>query len=160
MSNFKSLKRGDKHSRHSLARLNAVQALYQLENGEQSVVDVIEEFKEHRLGSELDGDQFKDADKPLFEDIVSSSCDRLTEIDETILAALDKGRNLDRLEMIMRALLRAAAYEFIARIDTPAKVLIKEYMDISRAFFVGQEPIFINGVLDKLAKNLRAGEFE
>ncbi len=60
----------------------------------------------------------------------------------------------------MRALLRAAAYEFIARIDTPAKVLIKEYMDISRAFFVGQEPIFINGVLDKLAKNLRAGEFE
>lgn len=159
MSNLKSLKRGDKHSRHSLARMNAVQALYQLENAEQSAADVIAEFKEHRLGTELDGDQFKDADKPLFEDIVLATWQRLEEIDAQILAALDKDRDLNRLEMIMRALLRAATYEFLARIDTPAKVLIKEYMDLSRAFFVGKEPVFVNGVLDKLAKTLRAGEF-
>jgi N utilization substance protein B len=159
MSN-RTEKRGDKHSRRTLARLNAVQALYQLEHDDQPPQVVVEEFLTHRVGAEMDGDQFKDSDKPLFEDIVLHTKERQEEIDALISGVLEKDRTLDRLEVVLRTLLRAATYEFLARIDSPAKVLIKEYVGISRTFFTGKEPALVNGVLDKIAKQVRAAEFE
>ena len=158
--NVRSEKRGDKHSRRTLARLNAVQALYQLEHDSKSPREVVDEFLLHRVGKELDGDQFKDSDKPLFEDIVLNTNARQTEIDALIAARLEKDRTTDRLEVVLLCLLRAATYEFLARIDMPAKVLIKEYVGIARTFFTGKEPALVNGVLDKIAKELRPGEFE
>jgi len=153
-------KRGDKHSRRTLARLNAVQALYQLEHDPQAPKTVVDEFLAHRVGAEMDGDQFKDSDKPLFEDIVLHTKERQEEIDLLISGALEKDRTPDRLEVVLLAVLRAATYEFLARIDSPAKVLIKEYVGIARTFFTGKEPALVNGVLDKIAKQVRAAEFE
>ena len=134
--NARSEKRGDKHSRRTLARLNAVQALYQLEHDPRPAEEVVEEFLLHRIGAELDGDQFKDSDKPLFRDIVIHTRERQAEIDALIADRLEKDR-----------------------IDSPAKVLIKEYIGIARSFFTGKEPALVNGVLDKIAKELRPGEF-
>ena len=94
--NVRSEKRGDKHSRRTLARLNAVQALYQLEHDSKSPREVVEEFLLHRVGKELDGDQFKDSDKPLFEDIVLNTAARQEEIDALIAARLEKDRKTDR----------------------------------------------------------------
>lgn len=156
----RSEKRGDKHSRRTLARLNAVQALYQLEHDARSADEVVEEFLQHRIGAELDGDQFKDSDKPLFSDIVLNATARGEEIDALIADALEKDRTTDRLEVVLRALLRAATYEFLARVDMPAKVLIKEYVGIARSFFTGREPSLVNGVLDRIAKQVRPAEFE
>ncbi|USG60073.1 transcription antitermination factor NusB [Sneathiella marina] len=153
-------KRGDKHSRRTLARLNAVQALYQLEHDEQDPRIVVEEFLQHRVGAEVDGDQFKDSDKPLFEDIVLNTKARQEEIDALITAALEKDRETGRLEVVLLAVLRAATYEFLARIDMPAKILIKEYVGIARTFFTGKEPSLVNGVLDNIAKQVRAAEFD
>ena len=158
--NARSEKRGDKHSRRTLARLNAVQALYQLEHDSRPAVEVVEEFLLHRVGKELDGDQFKDSDKPLFKDIVLNARARQEEIDALIAARLEKDRTTERLEVVLLCLLRAATYEFLARVDTPAKVLIKEYIGIARTFFTGKEPALVNGVLDKIAKELRGGEFD
>lgn len=158
--NKRAEKRGDKHSRRTLARLNAVQALYQLEHDEQDPRIVVEEFLQHRVGAEVDGDQFKDSDKPLFEDIVLNAKARQEEIDALITAALEKDRETGRLEVVLLALLRAATYEFLARIDMPAKVLIKEYVGIARTFFTGKEPSLVNGVLDNIAKQVRAAEFD
>tara|TARA_R100000005_G_C4999629_1_gene206401 strand:- start:896 stop:1375 length:480 start_codon:yes stop_codon:yes gene_type:complete len=157
--NARSEKRGDKHSRRTLARLNAVQALYQLEHDPRPAEEVVEEFLLHRIGAELDGDQFKDSDKPLFRDIVIHTRERQAEIDALIADRLEKDRTTDRLEVVLLCLLRAATYEFLARIDSPAKVLIKEYIGIARSFFTGKEPALVNGVLDKIAKELRPGEF-
>ncbi|PHQ70328.1 MAG: transcription antitermination factor NusB [Sneathiella sp.] len=153
-------RRGDKHSRRRLARLNAVQALYQLEHDAESPKIVVDEFLAHRIGAEMDGDQFKDSDKPLFEDIVLHTKERQEEIDLLIADALEKGRTPDRLEVVLLALLRAATYEFLGRVDMPAKLLIKEYVGIARTFFTGKEPALVNGVLDKIAKQVRAAEFE
>jgi transcription antitermination protein NusB len=158
--NIRAQKRGDKHSRRTLARLNAVQALYQLEHDDQDPQIVVDEFLQHRVGAEVDGDLFKDSDKPLFEDIVLNAKARQEEIDALISAALEKDRQTGRLEVVLLALLRAATYEFLARIDMPAKVLIKEYVGIARTFFTGKEPSLVNGVLDNIAKQVRAAEFD
>jgi len=158
--NARTDRRGDKHSRRTLARLNAVQALYQLEHDAREPKEIVAEFLQHRVGAELDGDQFKDSDKPLFEDIVLNTKAREAEIDGMIAATLEKERTTDRLEVVLRVLLRAATYEFLARIDSPAKVLIKEYVGIARTFFTGKEPSLVNGVLDKIAKQVRSAEFD
>ena len=159
--NARSDRRGDKHSRRTLARLNAVQALYQLEQDDSRTArEVVEEFLLHRVGAEMDGDQFKDSDKPLFEDIVIHAKERQEEIDGMIAETLEKERKTDRLEVVLLVLLRAATYEFLARIDSPAKVLIKEYVGIARTFFTGKEPALVNGVLDKIAKRVRSAEFD
>ncbi|MEH6474060.1 MAG: transcription antitermination factor NusB [Sneathiella sp.] len=158
MSN-KSEKRGDKHSRRTLARLNAVQAFYQMGMEECSAANVVEQFLSHRLGAEIDGDQFKDTDKNLFRDLVTGADERLTEIDAEIQSKLDKERTLERLDLVMQACLRIAVYELMARIDTKAVVIITEYVALAKTFFTGKEPAFVNGVLDRIARDLRSGEF-
>lgn len=159
MSN-KSEKRGDKHSRRTLARLNAVQAFYQMGIEEQSANDIVEEFLTHRLGAEIDDVQFKDSDKALFKDLVIGAKERIEEIDAKIEAVLDKDRTIGRLELVLQATLRVAVYELLARIDSKAKVIITEYVGIARTFFTGNEPSFVNGVLDRLARSIRPEEFE
>ena len=159
MSN-KSEKRGDKHSRRTLARLNAVQAFYQMGIEEQSASDIVEEFLTHRLGAEIDDVQFKDSDKALFKDLVIGAKERLEEIDEHIEAVLDKERTISRLELVLQATLRVAVYELLARIDSNAKVVISEYVGIAKTFFTGNEPSFVNGVLDRIARSVRSAEFD
>lgn len=143
--------------RRSAARLGAVQALYQMEqSGGDAVPDVvISEFVEHRLGREVDGMLFAEADKDLFADIVGGVARRRTEIDEAITGALSKNWKLKRLEIIMASVLRCGTYELMARPDIPTAVVIDEYMDVAHAFYPGDEPAFVNGVLDRLARELR-----
>jgi transcription antitermination protein NusB len=130
-----------------------------MELGGLSAAGVIEEFRTHRLGREIEGVTYAEADAALFADIVSGQQQRAAEIDRLIAERLDKDRLLERLEAILRAILRAGTYEFLARPDVPARVIISEYLDVAHAFFSGSEPGFANGVLDGLAHDLRVGEF-
>ncbi|MBO6825713.1 MAG: transcription antitermination factor NusB [Sneathiella sp.] len=158
--NYKAEKRGDKHSRRTLARLNAVQAYYQKGMDDISATDIVEEFLAHRVGAEIDGLQFKDADKNLFRDLVIGTEERIEEIDTRVNTVLDKDRTIDKLDLIMQACLRVAVYELLARVDTKGVVVITEYVGLARTFFTGKEPTFVNGVLDRLARDIRPGEFE
>lgn len=140
----------------SAARLAAVQALYQLElSDEPQVPSTVKEFIEHRLGAEVDGEQFVDADSNLFSDVVTGGWDRREEWDQLIMPCLSKDWSLERLEPIVRAIFRAGAYELSARVDVPTAVVINEYLDVAHAFYERTEASFVNGVLDKLAKNIR-----
>lgn len=140
----------------SAARLGAVQALYQIEaDPQQDPRLTAEEFRAHRLGKEIDGELYAAADASLFEDILLGVCERQTDLDERIRAALVRSWPLNRLEAVMRAILRAGAYELLSRPDVPTAVIINEYLDIAHAFFDGEEPRFANGVLDKLARDIR-----
>jgi len=149
-------KRGVKGSR-SAARLGAVQALYQSELAQTAPSLVISEYMDHRLGKEMEGDRYKAADRAFFKDIVEGVSRRLPEVDEAIKAALPAKWPLDRLENLVRAILRCGAYEIMVRPDVPTPVIINEYMDVAHAFFAEGEPSFINGVLDTLARRLRPG---
>jgi len=141
----------------SASRLAAVQALYQLELSDEPKTELtVQEFIEHRLGAEVEGDQFVDADSDLFADIVKGGWDRSEEWDRLVTECLTKDWTLERLEPVVRAIFRAGAYELSARVDVPTAVVINEYLDVAHAFYERTEASFVNGVLDKLAKNIRS----
>jgi transcription antitermination protein NusB len=145
--------------RRSAARLAAVQAVYQLElNPEVKPESVVREFTRHRFGHEIDGDQYAEADPALFADIVCGVAADQAQLDSAISAALTPDWPLPRLDAVLRAILRAGAYELAHRHDVPPRVSISEYTAVAYAFFTGKEPGLANGVLDKLARTLRASE--
>jgi N utilization substance protein B len=147
--------RGKAPSRRALARLAAVQALYQIDLTSADAANVISEFREHRI----DGEGGK-ADGEFFAAIVAGVGVRREEIDALLTPLLAEGWALPRLETVLRATLRAGAFELLARGDVPARVVIDEYVGVARAFFSDKEPGVVNGILDKLARSLRADEFE
>ena len=149
--------------RRSVARLLAVQALYQIDvnriaPSSAEVETVVGEFVKHRLGQEIEGENYGEADRALFADIVRGASSRQAELDGMLSAALSEEWPLHRLETILRAILRAGAYELLGRADVPPRVVISEYLDVAHAFFAGKEPGMVNGVLDRLARVLRQDE--
>ena len=145
--------------RRSVARLTAVQALYQLElNRGVDPETVVREFARHRFGHEIDGDQYGEADPALFSDIVRGVAAGQERLDATISAVLTEEWPLSRLDSVLRAILRAGTYELAHRSDVPPRVSISEYTAVAHAFFVGKEPGLANGVLDRLGRTLRAAE--
>jgi transcription antitermination protein NusB len=146
--------------RRSVARLAAVQALYQLEANPEADPDaVIGEFARHRFGEETDDDRLGEADRTLFADIVRGVSDDQERLDAGISAALTEEWHLLRLDSVLRAILRAGTYELVHRHDVPPRVCLKEYTVIAHAFFTGKEPGFANGVLNRIAHTLRAADF-
>ena len=152
-------KHGRKANRRGAARLAAVQALYQLELNPGLGADaVIREFVRDRLGREIDGELYGEADVELFADIVRGVGGDRERLDETLSAALSEEWPLGRLETILRLILEAGAYELARRPDIPPRVTMSEYVGIAHAFFSGSEPGLANGVLDHLARALRGTE--
>lgn len=146
-------------ARQSAARLAAVQALYQTDHSGARPDDVLEEFLRFRLGDSFDTAHDVAPSKSLFTQIVRGVADRRAALDEMIGGALSGKWSAERLEYILRAILRAGAYELEARSNTPARVVITEYVDVAHAFYDGQEPALVNGVLDRIARALRPAEF-
>lgn len=138
----------------SAARLAVVQALYQLEMGGGPVSRALQEFIDHRLGAELEGDRYAPADIAFFTDVLTGAAARLEEIDALIAGHLQPGWSLDRLDRALRQILRAGAYELIARPDVPTAVIITEYVDVAHSFHEPQEAAFVNGLLDRAARTL------
>ena len=141
------------------ARLAAVQALYQMELGGTTLPEVIAEFETYRLGKEVDGAQYRDADAAFFRDIVTGVVRDQMKLDPAVDEALAAGWPLTRIDATLRAILRSGAYELSSRRDVPSRVVISEYVDVAKAFFEDDTPGVVNAVLDGLARTLRPGEF-
>ncbi|MBB5733357.1 N utilization substance protein B [Altererythrobacter atlanticus] len=139
----------------SAARLAAVQALYQRQMESISLPRLLDEFHQHRLGREIEDAQYADAEVAFFDDIVSGVDARLEEIDTVLSERLSEGWSLKRLDKTMLQILRAGAYELLARADVPVGTAISEYVDVAHAFFDEREAKFVNGVLDGVAKAVR-----
>ncbi|HUQ13942.1 MAG TPA: transcription antitermination factor NusB [Novosphingobium sp.] len=139
----------------SAARLAAVQALYQHEMEATAVPTLLHEFHQHRLGAEIEDDQYAEADVDFFNDVVKGAAARRDEIDALIGGKLASGWSLARLDRTMLQILRAGAYELIARADVTVATIIDEYVDVAHAFFDAREAKFVNGLLDALAKDVR-----
>ena len=140
----------------SAARLAAVQALYQHEMEAVPVARLLKEFHDHRLGATIEDAQYVDAEREFFDDLVTGVGSRCAEIDAAISAKLADGWSLSRLDRPMRAILRAGAYELLARPDVPVGSVISEYVDVAHAFYDKRESGFVNGLLDAIAKEARA----
>jgi transcription antitermination protein NusB len=164
----------------SFARLAAVQALYQMDMAQTDIADVLAQFETYRFPVELKPDEGEPAetvsradptsadadgilpaspDHAFFADIVRGVVRLQSDIDPALDGLLASGWRLGRIDSILRAILRSAAYELQARGDVPARVIINDYVDVAHSFFAGDEPKVTNAVLDKLAKKLRPKEF-
>ena len=139
----------------SAARLAAVQALYQMEMEGTPLARLLHEFHEHRLGATIEDQTYEEAEVDFFDDVVSGADSRRAEIDALIAERLAEGWSLERLDRPMRAILRAGAYELLARPDVPVATVISEYVDVAHAFYDKRETGFVNGLLDAIAKAAR-----
>jgi N utilization substance protein B len=141
----------------SAARLAAVQALYQHQLENTPTARLLDEFHQHRLGMTDDEEEaeFADAEVDFFDDLVKGTLARREEIDELLTSKLAEGWTLRRLDKTMLQILRAGAYELLARPDVPVAAAISEWVDVAKAFFEDREAKFVNGVLDAVAKSVR-----
>jgi N utilization substance protein B len=141
------------------ARLGAVQALYQMDVGGATLPAVVAEFEAHRLGRELEGEQLRPADLAFFRSLVGGVVEMQRDIDPLIHTALPAAWPLTRIDLTLRAILRCGVFELLERRDVPGRVVITEYVDIAKAFFEGDEPGLVNGVLDAVGRQERPQEF-
>jgi N utilization substance protein B len=146
------------------ARVAAVQALFQSEQAAENPEAVIEQFVRHRLGPNDAEEGYPegrvpDADVRLFAKLVRAAAGKIETIDAALAEVLSKDWPLDKLDPVLRALLRAAGAELMTPHEPPMRVVINEYLDIAHGFFTGDEPKFANGVLEAMARRFRADEF-
>jgi len=145
-------------SRRQAARLAAVQALYQWQEGAHGPGEIIEQFLSVRIGETGEGSMRRDADRPLFKDVVEGTVAHKDELEQTVSAALAQEWTWARVDRLVRAILLAGAYELLHRSDVPPKVAINEYVEIAHAFYDQGEPSFVNSVLDRVARQARSAE--
>ena len=147
---------GPRRSRErATARLAAVQALYQHEMESTAQAKLLDEFHQHRLGREIEDEQYAEADVDFFDDLVIGALHRREEIDALLSERLAQGWSLTRLDKTMLQILRVGTYELLARPDIPVGTAISEYVDVAHAFFDEREAKFVNGVLDAVSKAVR-----
>src|SRR3569623_978301 len=139
----------------SAARLAAVQALYQHDMEGTPLPRLLREFHDHRLGATIEDETYHDAERAPPDATATGVDARREEIDSLIAGRLAQGWTLERLDRPMRAILRAGAYELIARADVPVGSVISEYVDVAHAFYDKRESGFVNGLLDAIAKEAR-----
>lgn len=145
-------------NKRGAARLAAVQALYQMDVSGGGVLETAAEYETFRLGKEIDGEQYREADAAWFRSILSGVVGRQKQLDPMIRNALTDDWPLSRLDSTLRAILRAGVFELTTIKDLPPAVVISEYVDIARAFYEdGEEPRLVNAVLDRIAKDRKAG---
>jgi transcription antitermination factor NusB len=140
----------------TVARLTAVQALYQMELAGTGVETVIAEFSNFRFDADIEGEPLAEADEAYFADVVRGVVENQREIDTAIKARLASNWRLERLDATLRALLRSGAWELLKQPDTPREVVIDEYVELAKAFFDDAEARFVNAALDGVAKDARA----
>jgi len=147
-----------KANRRGAARLAAVQALYQMEIAGTGLNEILAEFESHWMGREVEGAQYLPAEAAFFREIVAGVLREQRSLDPLVDTTLAQGWPLKRVDAILRAVLRAGAYELANRSDIPARVVVSEYVDIANAFIDSEETGMVNAVLDTLAHQFRAGE--
>lgn len=146
-------------NKRGAARLAAVQALYQMDLTSARLMDVVAEFENFRLGKEVDPDNgpdiYREADPQWFRAILSGVLQSQKQIDPIIQKTLPADWPLARIETLLRSILRAGVWELLSKKDVPAKVIINEYLDVTKAFFEEDEYKLVNGLLDRVARKHR-----
>ena len=145
-----------KHSPRRLARLRAVQLLYQMEMTKTAPDQAMTMMVEQSGGT--NGKKPGRVDEKFFRHLLAASAIEPVALDRLIVAALPPSWPLERLDSVLRALLRIAVVELKANPEIPPLVTISEYVAIAHAFFGGKEPSLVNGLLHHLAQQIRPAE--
>ncbi|MBL3589839.1 MAG: transcription antitermination factor NusB [gamma proteobacterium endosymbiont of Lamellibrachia anaximandri] len=136
--------------KRSQARRHAVQAVYQWQMAGQDVGAIVEQF--------LAEQDVKSFEVPYFQDLLHGVPRHLTELDELLKPALD--RAIESVDPVERAVLRLGVYELNYHPEVPYRVVINESVELAKVFGAEQGHRFVNGVLDKVAKEIRKVEMK
>lgn len=139
----------------TVARLAAVQALYQMELAGEGVETVISEFSNHRFDADIEGEMLAEADEAWFADLVRGVVGDQKTIDAAVTRRLAANWKLERLDATLRALLRSGAWELAHKPEAPREVVLNEYVELAKAFFDDSEARFVNAALDGVARDVR-----
>ncbi len=143
-------------NKRGAARLASVQALYQMDVAGTGLLETTAEYEAFRLGREIDGQTYREADAQWFRAILAGVVENQKIIDPIIRQSLTEDWPLSRLDSTLRAILRAGVYELMKRKDVPVPVAVSEYVDIAKAFYgEEEEPKLVNAVLDRVARRVR-----
>lgn len=151
-------RRPDRRLARRTARLKAVQALYQIAMTGTAAETVVMEFIAHRLAEPIDGQTLPEPDRAYFADLVRGAAAERSDLDAMISAVLKEDWTVERLEATLGAILRAGAWELSNRQDIPPRATISEYTDVAGAFMGERETSLVNGVLNRIAAELRPDE--
>ena len=146
-------------NKRGAARLSAVQALYQMDISDAGISQVVEEYENLRIGQDVDGDEYLEADVSWFRGLVAGVVNEQKTLDPLIHEALPEDWPLSRIDVLLRSVMRCGVFELMKRKDVPIKVVISEYLEVSKAFFGEEEPRLVNGVLDRIARQVRSDDF-
>lgn len=153
-------KDGKTAAKRSMARLYAIQALYELAMSGGGAREVVSDFRTSRIAEEMADFGYPEADDALFADLVIGANRETSDIDDMLSAVLAEDWPLERLQILLRQLLRVAVFELAWRPEIPARVIMNEYIELAHAFFSEGEPGMVNGLLDSLSRQLRPEEFD
>jgi N utilization substance protein B len=142
-------------NKRGAARLAAVQALYQMDVAGAGLLEITAEYEAFRLGKEVDGATYLEADAQWFRAILAGVVENQKTVDPIIRQALTEDWPLSRLDSTLRAILRAGVFELMKRADVPVAVIVSEYVDIAKAFYSEEEPKLVNAVLDRVSRRVR-----
>ncbi|HEY9567855.1 MAG TPA: transcription antitermination factor NusB [Thalassobaculum sp.] len=154
----KSVPKSARSAPRTTARLAAAQALYEMEVSGKSGHEVVPDFVDRRFAGLIEGGDMAPADPHFFERLVLGVAGETPTLDRMLADCLQPEGHLDRLEVVLRAIMRLGAYELLSVSEVPARVAISEYVDLAHAFFAGREPALVNGVLDRIARVVRDDE--
>ncbi|GHA36465.1 N utilization substance protein B [Devosia pacifica] len=139
-------------NQRGVARLAAVQALYQMDVGRITLEETLSQFGMYRLGQDIEGDEYLPADEDYFRQIVRGVIKHQLDIDPAVNRSLDADWPVNRVDATIRAILRAATYEMLKRQDVPPRVVISEYVDITKAFHEDDAAGLVNASLDAIGR--------
>jgi len=154
------LKQASSANKRGAARLSAVQALYQMDISGAGIAETVSEYEQLRIGQEVDGEEYLEADLAWFRGIVAGVVNEQKVLDPIIHEKLPKDWPLSRIDMLLRSILRCGAFELVNRKDVPARVVIAEYLEIAKAFYEAEEPRLVNAVLDSIGRDVRSEDMQ
>jgi len=129
------------------ARRTLLQALYAWQMTDAEFDEIVRQFTP---------DQLKGADTDYLHECLRGVMDRVTSLDPVFEPYLD--RRIAELDYVERAILRAGSYELKERLDVPARVVIDEWVELAKRFGAAESFRYVNGVLDRVARDLRTAE--
>jgi len=154
------LKQASSANKRGAARLSAVQALYQMDISGAGIAETVSEYEQLRIGQEVDGEEYLEADLAWFRGIVAGVVNEQKVLDPIIHKKLPKDWPLSRIDMLLRSIMRCGAFELVSRKDVPARVVIAEYLEIAKAFYEAEEPRLVNAVLDSIGRDVRSEDMQ
>lgn len=150
------LNTGSKKARRSAARLTASQVVYQVAMTKQAPDKVLEQFRDSRIGYQLDEEVLVPADMDVLVEIIRSLYERYDDLEAMVMGSLTSKEDEATVEPLLKSILLCGAAELVCRHEVDTPIIIADYLNVTHAFYDKGEPGLVNAVLDKIAQNIRS----